>query len=225
MGRAVESELHHRGHHVANRVDIDGDPSGRSLEEVVSHESFDVAIEFTLPESAAKNVTTLLSAGIPVVCGTTGWDPTSLSNPTNTPFLHAANFSIGIAVMKKLASSACEILKPFPEFEPAILERHHNRKKDAPSGTARMLGDIIGRQTGGQDLQIVSLRQGGVAGEHSLIFEGDAESLEIVHRAHSRRIFAIGAVRAAEWLVQERPIGRVTFDTFLERTLKWPVNT
>ncbi len=137
MGRAVESELYHRGHHVANRVDIDGDPSGRSLEEVVSHESFDVAIEFTLPESATKNVRTLLTAGIPVVCGTTGWDPTSLSDPTSTPFLHAANFSIGIAVMKKLASSACEILKPFPEFEPAILERHHNRKKTrrrAPHG-------------------------------------------------------------------------------------------
>lgn len=227
MGQAVEAELLARQHNVADRVDIQGDSRGRSLEQVVADESFNVAIEFTLPNSAAGNVHTLLNAGIPVVSGTTGWEPASLSDlsvETNTPFLHSANFSIGVAVMKKLAAVATESFKPFPDFEPAIFERHHNRKKDAPSGTARMLGDVIKENNNHRDLQITSVRQGGVAGEHTLIFEGEAESLEIVHRAHSRRIFAIGTVRAAEWLVRERPTGLVTFDTFLERTLKWEVN-
>jgi 4-hydroxy-tetrahydrodipicolinate reductase len=142
---------------------------------------------------------------------------------TETSFLYAANFSIGVAVMKRLATIAAEMFRPFPDFQAALVERHHHRKQDAPSGTAKMLGNVVQAAGGVDRLPIVSLRQGGIAGEHSLIFEGQAESLALTHTAHSRQIFAIGAVRAADWLHRERPIGLVSFDNFLERTQTWTV--
>lgn len=226
MGKAIAEQLRIKNHSIVGEVGSQGDSQGRNLQEVcqAEGETIDIAIEFSLPEAAHDNVKTILDARIPVVCGTTGWEPDTLESTATengVALLHAANFSIGVAVMKKATELMSSAFRPFPDFEPAMFERHHNRKKDAPSGTAKMLGRVVEEHSSCDNLQITSVRQGQIAGEHSLIFEGQAESLEIVHRAHSRQIFAIGAVLAAEWLAGEQLQGLVDFETFLERSLQW----
>lgn len=220
MGRAIDAVLVELGHQVVLRVGRCGDAQGRPLRAALAAEKPDVAFEFTAPAAAGANLETLLAAGTPTVCGTTGWDaaPTArLADATGTPALFAANFAIGIAVMKRLVAEAADQLRPFGDFTPAIVERHHSAKKDAPSGTAKLLARTLA-DGGWPEVAVVSLRQGGQPGEHTLYFEGAGECLTITHQARSRSVFALGAVRAAEWLVGTRPKGCVTFADFLERT-------
>lgn len=211
MGSAVAAVWRERGHEVGTTVE-----RGGSLEEA---RGADVAFEFTIPEAAAGNVERLLGLGVPTVCGTTGWDAAAakdLARELEIPLLVAPNFSIGVAVLRAALAEASRRLAAFPEFEPGIVERHHARKRDSPSGTARMLAGVIA-ETGGAEPQVLALRQGGQPGEHRVLFEGDEECLELLHRARSRRVFAIGAVRAAEWLVGSGVRGPIGFEDFLER--------
>jgi 4-hydroxy-tetrahydrodipicolinate reductase len=179
----------------------------------------DVAFEFTTPFAAPERVVFLLSKRIPVVSGTTGWDTAPairFAQEQKVPFLHSPNYSVGVAVMRRLAAQAAAMLAAFPEFEPGVFERHHSAKKDAPSGTAKAIAAAIAAERPGAPVSVVALRQGGQPGEHILFFEGESESLEIVHRARSRAIFAAGAVAAAEWLLESGRTGPVTFDEFLD---------
>jgi 4-hydroxy-tetrahydrodipicolinate reductase len=246
MGKAIEIALMSRGHEVLGRFGKDdflelnrsgGDaaagsarsaqpaPAGNSLSKKSSSFSStlspcDVAFEFTTPTSAPRVVPLLLSRKIPVVSGTTGWDVTSaahLAREQKIPFLHASNFSLGVAALRRAVAAAAAALAPFPEFEPGIVERHHAAKKDSPSGTARILAlDITREPLSKRSIPIVSLRQGAQPGEHSVYFEGADETVELVHRARSRSIFAQGAVRAAEWMILSGRSGPVTFDEFFD---------
>jgi len=215
MGRAIEAVLVQRGHGVRARV------GRRDDLEALEPDVVDVAFEFTTPEAAPKTVAALLMHRVPVVCGTTGWDVApmkALAGERRVPFLHSPNFSIGVAALRRAAMVLGGALARFPEFEPAILERHHSAKKDAPSGTAKAIAESVGvGREPGEEIPIVSLRHGGQPGEHALVFEGPDESIELVHRARSRSIFALGAVQAAEWLVRSGLTGPVTFDDFLDR--------
>jgi 4-hydroxy-tetrahydrodipicolinate reductase len=216
MGKAIGSILAARGHSVVREVD-----AGDGLT-VADREAAEVAFEFTEPSAAEGCVTALLSLGIPVVSGTTGWDPSAarrFAKDQRVAFLHSANFSLGIAAARRAAAVVARLLAPFPDYEPGMVERHHSAKKDAPSGTAKLLAAEVSAQRGGTEVPIVSLRHGGQPGEHSIIFEGPNEALEIVHRARSRALFAAGAVAAAEWLVAARPPGPVSFDDFLDAAL------
>jgi 4-hydroxy-tetrahydrodipicolinate reductase len=114
------------------------------------------------------------------------------------PIVFASNFSIGVNALFALTSRAAEILGS--EFKPEIVETHHTKKLDAPSGTAKTLGEIL-TQAGKSDVSIQSIREGDVVGEHTVTFVGPSERLELTHRAGSREIFAYGALRAAEWIV------------------------
>lgn len=210
MGEAVAGCLEERGHEVVARL-------GRGSSTAAVRDA-DVAFEFTRPEAAAGNVRALIEAGVPTVCGTTGWSPEGiapLAAARGVPVLVAANFSIGVAVLDALLAEACRRLAAFPDFELGIVERHHRDKVDAPSGTARGLARRAA-ESYGVEPPIASLRGGGVPGEHRVIFEGAEESLEIVHYARSRRIFAAGAVAAAEWLVGSGRHGLISFETFLK---------
>ncbi len=228
MGKAVEAVLLERGHDVAGRID-EGDRPGDLFESESGARArasassrpaaAEIAFEFTTPASAEELVSFLLSRHLPVVSGTTGWDVAPalrMAREQQTPFLHSPNFSIGVAVMKRLALRAAELLAPFPGFEPGILERHHSAKKDAPSGTAKLLAAAVESSRPGATVPVVALRQGGQPGEHVLFFEGADETLEIAHRARSRAIFAAGAVAAAEWLLSSGRQGPATFDEFLD---------
>lgn len=177
----------------------------------------DVAFEFTAPESAPRLVPLLLSKRIPVLSGTTGWDTTEaihLATRLSVLFLHSPNFSLGVAAMRRAAAALAASLGPFREFHPGLVERHHSAKRDAPSGTAKALASDVAHASGRREVPIVSLRQGGVPGEHTLFFEGEDETVELVHRARSRAIFAGGAVRAAEWMLKSGRRGPLTFDDF-----------
>jgi 4-hydroxy-tetrahydrodipicolinate reductase len=220
MGKAIEIALMSRGHDVTGRF-------GRK--ELSAQEIFlegnrarecDVAFEFTTPTAAPLVIPLLLSQKIPVVSGTTGWDVTAaahLAREQKVPFLHSSNYSLGVAALRRAVAAAAAALAPFPEFEPGIVERHHAAKKDSPSGTARVLAlDISREPLSKRFVPIVSLRHGAQPGEHSVYFEGTDETVELVHRARSRSIFAQGAVRAAEWMLVSGRSGPVTFDEFFD---------
>jgi 4-hydroxy-tetrahydrodipicolinate reductase len=221
MGKAIEAVLLQRGHSVAGKFGGRGEGEKDFLEgnrsDGLGAARCDVAFEFTAPEAAPRLVPLLLSKRIPVLSGTTGWDidaATRQALEEGVPFLHSANFSVGVAAMRRAAAALAASLAPFPEFHPGIVERHHAAKKDAPSGTAKALASDVAHASGRREIPIVSLRQGGAPGEHALFFEGETETLELVHRARSRAIFAEGAVRAAEWMLASGRRGPVTFDDF-----------
>jgi len=212
MGAAIADIWESRGHAIVRR--------GYRDDAVGSGDAADVAFEFTHPESARARVEELLRLGVPTVCGTTGWDTApmrALAEERAVPLLVAANFSIGIAVMRRLVAEASLALAPFAEFEPGIVERHHSRKKDSPSGTAKLLAATVAEGREGAAPPVVALRQGGQPGEHIVYFDGADESLELAHRVRTRKVFASGAVAAAEWLARARPPGPVSFEEFLER--------
>ena len=215
MGRAIEAVLVQRGHGVRSRI------GRRDDLEALEPDVVDVAFEFTAPEAAPKTVAALLMHRVPVVSGTTGWDVGTarrLAEERKVPFLHSPNFSIGVAALRRAAMVLGAALARIPEFEPAIVERHHAAKRDAPSGTAKAIAEAVGvGRPAGEEIPVVSLRHGGQPGEHALIFEGPDESIELVHRARSRSVFALGAVQAAEWLLKSGLAGPVTFDDFLDR--------
>ncbi|MGE5345210.1 MAG: dihydrodipicolinate reductase C-terminal domain-containing protein [Acidithiobacillales bacterium] len=195
---------------------VEGGPGSSPFKDLLP---VDIAFEFTTPASAEGLVLFFLTKRIPVVSGTTGWDTAravQFARERKVPFLHSPNFSIGVAVMKRLAAQAAALLSGFSGFEPGILERHHVAKKDAPSGTAKLLASAVELARPGVPVPVVALRQGGQPGEHVLYFEGASESLEIVHRARSRAIFAAGAVAAADWLLASDRAGPVSFEEFLD---------
>ena len=165
----------------------------------------DVAVEFTQPDAAVANITATLRAGVPIVVGTTGWYDslpamTRLAEETGTSLLWSPNFSLGVNVMIELARYAGSLMRGLEEFDAHIVETHHTRKKDAPSGTAIAIGkaasDALDRP-----IPTSSIRTGSVPGTHELIFDGPFEQLSITHLARDRRVFADGALRAADWVV------------------------
>jgi 4-hydroxy-tetrahydrodipicolinate reductase len=164
----------------------------------------DVAIEFTQPDAAVGNITACLRAGVPIVVGTTGWydalpQVTKMAGETGTALLWSPNFSIGVNVMIELARYAGHLMHGQKDFDAHIVETHHALKKDAPSGTA-----IAIRKAASDALQrpipTTSIRTGSVPGTHELVFDGAFEQLSVTHVARDRRVFAEGALKAADWL-------------------------
>lgn len=212
MGRAVAEAWRERGHRVAVEIGRGGD--------LAAARDAEVAFEFTRPEAAAENVARLVDLGVPTVCGTTGWDPAAARQRAavaGVPLLVAPNFSIGVAVLRAAVAAAARRLAGLEDFQAGLVERHHAKKLDSPSGTAKLLAAVVAEATGAEP-PVVALRHGGQPGEHRVIFEGADEEVELLHRARSRRAFALGAALAGEWLATERPPGPITFDDFLERS-------
>lgn len=166
-----------------------------------------LVMDFSTADAVLGNLDLALNQGAAYLCGVTGL-PDSMMNELRAsaneiPVLHSANFSAGMNVMFKLAVLVAHAL---PGYERHILETHHAEKKDLPSGTALHLAGAI-REAGAGDTNITALRMGDVAGEHRIVFGGPGERLEIVHHADSRAVFAVGALRAAEWLIEHRTAG------------------
>jgi 4-hydroxy-tetrahydrodipicolinate reductase len=177
----------------------------------------DVAVEFTEPAAAGANVRACVLAGCPVVVGTTGWydelpEVADLVARTGGAVLWAANFSLGVHALARLLRRAAELYGRIPGFDAALVETHHSAKKDAPSGTARMLRDVF-EPVWGRDVPVTSIRVGSVPGTHSLILDGSFEQVVITHEARDRRVFAEGALVAAKWIVGRQ--GVFTLDDVL----------
>jgi 4-hydroxy-tetrahydrodipicolinate reductase len=175
----------------------------------------DVAIEFTVPSAAPTNIRACLAAGCPVVVGTTGWyaELPSLTEEVSRQggaLLWAPNFSLGAQVMMILAAVSARLL----DTDAAIVETHHASKKDAPSGTAREIARaIIEERSGG--VPITSVRVGNVPGTHEVIFDGTFDQLRLTHEVRDRKVFAEGALVAAEWLIAEKRVGVFTMQDVL----------
>ena len=162
----------------------------------------DVTIDFSNADAIDAVCAAAAKHGKALVIGTTGHTAQQRQSIEKTakslPIVFASNFSVGVNVLFALTRRATEILGS--DFAPKISETHHSGKKDAPSGTAKTLGEIL-KQTGKPDVPIESIREGDIVGEHTVIFVGPEERLELTHRANSREIFARGALRAAEWVI------------------------
>jgi 4-hydroxy-tetrahydrodipicolinate reductase len=172
--------------------------------------SAEVALEFTEPKAAVANITAALRAGVPVVAGTTGWydqlpTVTGVANEAGTALLWSPNFSLGVNVMIELARQAGSLLRPLEEFDAHIVETHHSKKKDAPSGTAVAIAKAASEGLK-RAIPTTSVRTGSVPGTHELIFDGAYEQLSLTHVARDRRVFAEGALAAADWLVGKRGV-------------------
>jgi len=234
MGNAVIAEAVSKGHEIAGAIEAPNNPCiGKSLQELgitnsdtrilssdrlrEAVQNSDTYVSFTVPAAEVVNIPIVAILGKRVVLGTTGFSAEQNQQIVNSlmgrvPAVFSPNYSVGVNILFKLAES----LKAFPDgYDFSISEIHHIGKKDAPSGTAKKLGEIVAnvrgysrvisgregispRQNG--ELEITALRAGGVPGIHDLVVAGPYEMLRIEHTAFSRNVFAQGAVYAAEWL-------------------------
>jgi 4-hydroxy-tetrahydrodipicolinate reductase len=168
----------------------------------------DVAIDFSHANAIGEICSAALHHGKSLVIGTTAHSQQQRNTIEETaqsvPIVLASNFSVGVNVLFWLTRKAAELLGP--DFQPEIVETHHKTKKDAPSGTAKTLAQVLkAAQKIENEIPIQSIREGEVVGEHTVIFSGPSERLELTHRAASREIFARGALRAAKWVIGRPP--------------------
>jgi len=218
MGKAIEEIALQKGHTICLTIDL------YNLEDLTKEnlQKADVAIEFTSPENAANNILQCFDAGVPVVCGTTGW-LNNLSKVKETcieqngSFLYASNFSIGVNIFFELNKKLAELMSK-QDYNITIEETHHTQKKDAPSGTAITIAEQIIKElshkkqwvnqesNNAEDLSIISHRIDPAAGTHAVKYSSDVDNIEIIHTAHNRKGFASGAVLAAEFIKDKKGI-------------------
>ncbi|MDX9942111.1 MAG: 4-hydroxy-tetrahydrodipicolinate reductase [Bacteroidales bacterium] len=217
MGHEIEMQALAAGHQIACKVDNENDwncfPSGA-----------DVAIEFTTPDTAVNNIFRCFDAGVPVVCGTTGWhsrlpEVSMICLANNQTLFYASNFSPGVNILFEINRRLAELLNGFPHYQPFISETHHVQKLDAPSGTAIVLAHGIidhnqrfntwklrDETQSPTEIPIEALRIDKVPGTHRVEWKGPEDTLEIRHTAHNRTGFARGALLAAQWVCKKKGV-------------------
>jgi 4-hydroxy-tetrahydrodipicolinate reductase len=199
-GTLVAEVARERGHEV--RVLGAAENPGGSALTPEALAGIDAAVDFTTPQAVIPNIIGCMQARKPMVVGTTGWYDKlpmvrELVRESNGAFLYAPNFSIGVNIFFEVARAAAAAVRH--GYAAHIVERHHAQKKDAPSGTAARLQEVI-KEAGGKELEITSIREGDVVGTHVMLFDSANDTMMFTHDAKSRRAFAEGAVVAAEWL-------------------------
>lgn len=219
MGKAIERIAIERGNTVPVIIDVN------NIEELktTTLAQVDVAIEFTRPESAYKNISSLIKNSIPVVSGTTGWleqkaEIEQLTEENETAFFYASNYSVGVNLFFHLNKQLAKMMNQFSNYNVEMEEIHHIHKLDAPSGTAITLAEglieeidrkkswKLDNESTADQLKIVHKREGEVPGTHIVTYNSPIDSIEISHTAHSREGFAQGAVIAAEFLAGKKGI-------------------
>lgn len=218
MGKEIEQVALSRGHEIVLKISIDnlGDFTHENLKKA------DVAIEFTAPDAALKNIFTCIDAELPIVVGTTGWNKhlnevKEYCLNKNGTLLYASNFSIGVNLFFALNKYLAELMASYEQYNVTIEEIHHTQKLDAPSGTAISLAnDILAvhptkkqwslEKNDTQNLFIQVKRIDPVPGTHRIKYSSEIDDIEITHTAHNRKGFATGAVIAAEWVFGKKGI-------------------
>jgi 4-hydroxy-tetrahydrodipicolinate reductase len=212
MGKTIERIAVERGHEIVSVIDVD------NLDDFESDafKSADVAIEFTIPQVAVSNIKRTFAAGVPIVCGTTGWTEAlpELKKEIETggkTLFWSSNYSLGVKIFMAVNKYLAGIMNQFPNYNVEMTEIHHTQKLDAPSGTAITLAEGIlenldrkkswvkETETKPTEMAIKSIREGEVSGIHTIRYESEVDSIEITHDAKSREGFALGAVVAAEF--------------------------
>ena len=214
MGKTIEQIATQRGHEIVLKIDNPQTDYDITLA--------DIAIEFSTPQSAYQNITHSLSQGVPVVAGTTGWlahydEAVKVCEEHHTAFLYASNFSVGVNIFFALNKTLAKLMAPQHNYNVYIEEIHHTQKLDAPSGTAITLAEGIiaetdktawqlGATADEKTIPIEAKRIGTTPGTHIITYESEVDTIEIKHTAHNRTGFALGAVIAAEWLVNKKGV-------------------
>src|SRR3954447_10165755 len=217
MGQMIERLAPGQGFEVILRLDEHNNADGAAI--TPEHfQGVDVAIEFSHPEVAAGNLKRLAQAGVNAVTGTTGWlkaleEVTQIVGKAGTGLVWSPNFSVGVAVFRRLVAKAAELLKNETEYGAWAWEIHHDAKLDAPSGTLLHLVKTAEEHGYNRKIDVSSSRAGKHPGTHEIGFDSQADTITLRHAARSREGFALGALKAAHW-VQNRK-GVFTFEDVL----------
>jgi len=213
MGKVIERIALDRGHEIVLKKDQDNTFEGLL--------NADVAIDFSVPDSAVINISECLNNGIPIISGTTGWlsDYTkmvALCEDKNGSFIYGSNFSLGVNVFFELNEYLAKMMANLKQYNVSMEEIHHTQKLDSPSGTAITLAEGVIKHTdysnwtletpNSNEIHIEAKRIENVPGTHSIFYDSEVDQIEIKHTAHSREGFALGAVVAAEWLVGKKGV-------------------
>ena len=213
MGKVIERIALERGHDIVLKKDHDNTFEGLL--------NADVAIDFSVPDSAVGNISECLNNGIPVISGTTGWladypKMAQLCEEKNGSFIYASNFSLGVNVFFELNEYLAKMMTNLKQYNVSMEEIHHTQKLDAPSGTAITLAEGIIKHTDyanwtletpiSNEIHIDAKRIENIPGTHSIFYDSEVDQIEIKHTAHSREGFAFGAVVAAEWLKDKKGV-------------------
>lgn len=213
MGKVIERIALERGHEIVLKKDQDTPFDGLK--------NADVAIDFSVPDSAVANISECLNNGIPVISGTTGWltnypKMVQLCEEKNGSFIYGSNFSLGVNVFFELNEYLAKMMANLKQYNVSMEEIHHTQKLDAPSGTAITLAEGVIKNTNyanwtletpiSNEIHIDAKRTENVPGTHSIFYDSEVDQIEIKHTAHSREGFALGAVIAAEWLIGKKGV-------------------
>jgi 4-hydroxy-tetrahydrodipicolinate reductase len=219
MGKEIERLAKERGITVSKIFDVHNNAGSLGLTRDAL-KGVDVCIDFSTPGTVVDNIGAAAECGKNIVVGTTGWydrleEVKKVVKESKIGFLYCANFSLGLNIFAQILMHSAHLFDKYTEYDVAISEVHHRGKADSPSGTALMLGsmvlhgmkrktdicsDTIHGQIKPHQLHISSTRVGHVTGAHTVVFDSDADSIQLVHTAKSRSGFALGALVAAEWL-------------------------
>jgi len=199
MGQLVAAEVRKAGDEVGAVI---SSKNGDELEEKLG--GHDVAIDFSVGDAVLKNIEACARAKVPLVEGATGWkqheaQAKQIVNEHSGAMVYGANFSIGVNLFYRIAKQASALFAAVDGYSPFIEEAHHNRKRDAPSGTALKLRDLMSEHFG-PDIPTASTRAGHIPGTHRVGFDSEADQILLTHTARSRQGFASGALLAAHWI-------------------------
>ncbi|MFM6993522.1 MAG: 4-hydroxy-tetrahydrodipicolinate reductase [Sediminibacterium sp.] len=219
MGKAIEAVALQKGHQVVLKIDV----SNAEEFTQANADKADVAIEFTGPHSAVKNILQCIEYGLPVVSGSTGWleqwaQVEAACTTKNGTVVYSSNYSIGVNLFFEINKQLAKLMDPYPDYNVSMTEIHHTEKKDAPSGTAISLAEQILENLGRKhkwtndaasnpnEISIRSERIDPAPGTHTVCYSSAIDTIEITHTAHTREGFAAGAVMAAEFASNKKGI-------------------
>ena len=203
MGRLVDRLAAERGHNVATKVDDS---------ESITAENFkgiDAAIDFSIPSAVVGNIERIAALGVNIVEGTTAWQQhiphvREVVERAAIGLVWSPNFSVGVSAFMKMVNAAAKLMSEEPEYEAWAWEIHHSAKKDAPSGTLLKLGDEMRSAGYTAKVDVASSRAGAIPGTHEIGFDSGADTITLRHTARNREGFALGAIKAAEWIVGKK---------------------
>lgn len=223
MGHQIESCLKDKNINVGAIIDKFNDEAQFKELYSTSLKGIDVAIDFTVPENAINNIKKYLENNVSVVMGTTGWydkiEEVKQMVGDKIGFIWSGNFSLGVHLFFRIIKASSKIINNFKDYDAMAYEIHHNQKKDSPSGTAQMIGDILlaelsnkdkiveeklDRKIENNELHLASIRGGNVIGTHVVMFDSSFDTIELKHTARNREGMARGAVVAAEWIKDKK---------------------
>ena len=208
MGQLVASLARKGGDEIG--VVFSSSNTGQTVEEFSAHlKGHDAAIDFSIANAVLKNVEACARARVPLVEGTTGWSQhdraKQLVAEYDAALVYGANFSVGMNIFYRIVQTASDCFAKIDQYAPFIQEAHHSRKRDAPSGTALRLSELM-KERYQRDIPIASTRAGYIPGSHRVGFDSEADQVLLTHAARSRQGFASGALLAAHWIVGQKGV-------------------